>query len=217
MFGLECAVLQRAVHQVHRRRPDEARDERVRRRVVDLGRRPHLLDHAALHHHHTIGQRHRLDLVMGYVDCRHRQLMAEVLDLCPGRDAELGIQVRQRLIHQEHVWLPHDCPGQGHALTLTARELGRLPVQELVKLDHGAGAHHLLVMGGGINAAHLQREADVLVDVHVGIERVTLEHHRHVAVLRFQIVDHRPVDGDLAFGDILESGDHPHRRRLAAA
>ena len=49
------------------------------------------------------------------------------------------------------------------------------------------------------------------------IERVVLEHHRHVAVFRRHVVDHLAVDPDLAAGDVLEAGDHPQRRRFAAA
>ena len=63
----------------------------------------------------------------------------------------------------------------------------------------------------------LQREADVLVDRHVRIERVALEHHRDVAVSGIDLVDDLAVDADLARGRLLEAGDHAHGRRLAAA
>ena len=38
--------------------------------------------------------------------------------------------------------------------------------------------------------AHPEREADVLVDRHVRVEPVALEHHRDVAVLGLEVVDH---------------------------
>jgi hypothetical protein len=152
----------------------------------------------ALHHHDAVGQRHRLDLVVGHVDGGHRQLMAEVLDLRPGRDAQLGVEVRQRLVHQEHVGLAHDGAGQRHALPLAARQLGGLAVQEIVQFHHGRGAAHLLVMGRRVDTAHLQRKADVLVDVHVRVERVGLEHHRHVPVLGIEMGHHLAADQDLA-------------------
>ena len=62
-----------------------------------------------------------------------------------------------------------------------------------------------------------QAERHVLVHGHVRVERVVLEHHGHVAVLRRHIVDHLAVDHDLAVGDVLEAGDHAQGGRLAAA
>jgi hypothetical protein len=51
----------------------------------------------------------------------------------------------------------------------------------------------------------------------VRVERIVLEHHRHVAVLGRDVVDDLAVDRDLAVGDLLQAGDHPQRGRLAAA
>jgi hypothetical protein len=44
-----------------------------------------------------------------------------------------------------------------------------------------------------------------------------LEDHRDVTVTRRQPVDDPIADPDLAFRDLLETGDHPERRRLPAA
>src|ERR671914_36362 len=62
-----------------------------------------------------------------------------------------------------------------------------------------------------------QPERHVLEDRHVRVERVVLEHHRDVAVLRRHVVDEVAADEDLARGRLLEPGDHAQRRRLAAA
>ncbi len=48
------------------------------------------------------------------------------------------------------------------------------------------------------------------------IERVVLEHHRNVAVGRFNLVDDAAADIDLAIGDSLETCDHAQQRGLAA-
>jgi hypothetical protein len=50
-----------------------------------------------------------------------------------------------------------------------------------------------------------------------GYKRVALEHHRDVPVTGGDLVDHLAADPQLARGDVLESGDHVQRRRLAAA
>ena len=52
---------------------------------------------------------------------------------------------------------------------------------------------------------------------HVRIQRVALEHHRDVAVLRLDVVRRRVADPDRALGRILEPRDHPERGRLPAA
>ncbi|MCY1307851.1 hypothetical protein D9M70_578160 [compost metagenome] len=49
------------------------------------------------------------------------------------------------------------------------------------------------------------------------IERIGLEHHGDVAVLRRQLVDAFSGDADLARGDAFKPGDHAQKRRLAAA
>ena len=63
----------------------------------------------------------------------------------------------------------------------------------------------------------LEAEAEVLLDAHVRVERVGLEHHRHAAGRGQQVVAARAVDADLAGGHLLEPGDHPQQRGLAAA
>ena len=67
------------------------------------------------------------------------------------------------------------------------------------------------------DAAELEAEAEVLLDRHLRVERVVLEHHRDVAVARAQPRDVPVADHDAALGDLLEPGDHPQQRRLPAA
>ena len=52
---------------------------------------------------------------------------------------------------------------------------------------------------------------------HVRVERVALEHHRDVAVLRRHVVDHAVADEEAPVADLLEPGDAAQRGRLAAA
>ncbi len=81
----------------------------------------------------------------------------------------------------------------------------------------GGGPHLLGRSRPWGQAAHLQREGEVLVDGLVGIERVVLEHHGDVPVLRIEIIDHAIANGDVAAGDWNEPGDQVERRRLAAS
>ena len=69
--------------QVHRRRPDEARDEQVGRLVEELVRRVVLLQRPVAQHRDAVAQRHRLDLVVGDVDRGHPEPSCSRADLGP--------------------------------------------------------------------------------------------------------------------------------------
>ena len=127
---LAAVVGQRHVGEVHRRRADEARHEAVGRGVVELERLADLLDHAVLHHHHPVAQGHRLDLVVGDVDRGGAQPLVQLLELDPHLHAQLGVEVAERLVEQEHLGIAHDGAAQRHALALAAGELARLAVQQ---------------------------------------------------------------------------------------
>ena len=71
-----------------------------------------------------------------------------------------------------------------------------------------------LILG---HLAELQGEGHVLVDGHVGIQGVALEHHGDVPVLGLHVIHQLPVDVQLAAGDLLQAGNHPQRGGLAAA
>ena len=64
---------------------------------------------------------------------------------------------------------------------------------------------------------HLERECHVFEDRHVWIERIVLKDHRYIAVLWFERDHAFAIDPDVAAVELLEAGEHPERRRLAAA
>ena len=63
----------------------------------------------------------------------------------------------------------------------------------------------------------LQREFEVLAHRVARIERILLQHQRHVALGRAPVGDVDAVDEDLAGGRLLQPGDQAQRRRLAGA
>ena len=67
------------------------------------------------------------------------------------------------------------------------------------------------------HAPAFHAERDVLAHCHRRVQRVGLEHHRDVAVLRLDAVDDAPGDLDRAAADALKPGEHCQQRRLAAA
>jgi hypothetical protein len=124
------------------------KSERV---VVDVDRAADLLDHAEVHHDHAVGERHRLDLVVGDEDAGGLQLPVQLLDLEAHLHAQLGVEVGERLVEQERGGLAHDRAPHGHALALPAGERARLPVEEAAQLEDLRRALHALVdLRGGM-------------------------------------------------------------------
>ena len=216
-LALEVAVDDLPVQHVHGRRADEARDEDVGRPVVELERRARLLDDAGVHDDDLVGHRHRLDLVVGDVDGRHLEALVQRLDLRAHLHAQLGVEIGERLVEQEHLRIAHDGAAHGDALPLAARELAGIAVQQLLEAEDLRRPQHLPVHHRGRRLGELQGERHVVEHGHVRVERIVLEHHGDVAVLRRQRIDHPLADGDLARGDVLEAGDHAQQRGLAAA
>src|SRR5579863_324978 len=66
------------------------------------------------------------------------------------------------------------------------------------------------------NSVADEAEAQVLAHAHVRIERIGLEHHRHSASRRQEVLAALSVEPDLASSHVLESRDHPQKRRLPA-
>ena len=60
-----------------------------------------LLEVAILDHGDPIAHRHRLDLIVGDVQRGHPELALDAGDLGPHLDPQLGVEVRQWLVHQE--------------------------------------------------------------------------------------------------------------------
>src|SRR6266436_4044553 len=112
--------------EIHGRGADEAGDELVGRLIVQLERLPHLLHHAVLHDDDPVTQRHGLDLVVGNVNGGGTETQMQLLELNAHLHPQLGIEVRQRLVEQEHAGVAHDGTAQSHPLALAAGELARL-------------------------------------------------------------------------------------------
>ena len=128
-----------------------------------------------------------------------------------GLDAQLGVEVRERLVHEEDLRAADDGAAEGDALALTAGELLRLAVEELADAQQLGGFLHLAVDLRLRGLAQLEAERHVVVDAHVRVERVVLEHHRDVAILGRHVVDDPVADEDAAVGDLFQARE---QRRL---
>ena len=187
--------------------------------VVELARRADLLEHARAHDRDAVAERHGLGLVVGHVDRRGAQAAA-------GSATPRCASARAASRRGSTAARPSGTPWG------RARSRGPSP-------RAGAGRRRgwpACGRGAAVRSSDLRRllapcarsrpcppcaslSAKPMFSPHghVRVERVVLEHHRDVAVLRRLVVDDLAADLQLAVGDVLEPGDHPQRGRLPAA
>ncbi len=113
----------------------EGGDELAAGALVQLGRRAGLRDPAVVHHDDLVADRHRLGLVVRHVGDGQREAPLQRADLLAHRAAQPRIEVRQRLVEQQHRRLEHQRAGQRDALLLAARQLARQPLVEAGQAD----------------------------------------------------------------------------------
>ncbi len=176
----------------------------------------HLLEDAVLEDRNPVAHRHGLDLVVRHVDGGDTEPGLQGCDLGAGGDAELGVQVAQRLVHQEDLRLADDGTTHGDPLALAAGECLRLAGEERLEAEEVGGFQDPGVTLGLGDASHLQGEAHVVGDGHVRVQRVVLEHHGDVPVLRGQVGDVAIADHDLPGVHLFEASEHAQRGGLAA-
>ncbi|GAA2899947.1 hypothetical protein GCM10011428_11770 [Streptomyces violaceus] len=136
-------AVQRGAHQaaqeVDARGADERGDEDVAGQRVHRARTVGLLEHAAAQHGDPVAERHGLGLVVGDVDRGDAQLPGELGYLGAQVSAELGVEVGQRLVHQERGGMAGDGPAHGDPLAFAAGELGGQAVEEVLYAQHAGG------------------------------------------------------------------------------
>ena len=200
---------------------DKARDHLARGLGIERARRRRLLDAPGVHHRNTISQRQGFGLVVGDVDEGRADLLVEARKLLLHRLAQMHVEIGERLVEQHDVGAHGEAARERDALALTTGKLMRAALGQRFEPDHGerpVHAAHALLLG---DPAHTQRERDVLRDVHVRPQRIGLEHHADVPLLRRQrptgAADHGVAElHDAAVGH-LEARHQPQQRGLAAA
>ena len=139
-------------------------------------------------------------------------------DLC-GR---LGVERTRRLVAQEHSGVISQSAGDADALTLTARQLGRVGVAAAFEADEFEEFLDAFAALRTRHAGELQRVADV-IGGSAGIQEVRrLEHHADATASGAQrrTRQHRQiqaVDDDVALGGLLQGRQTPDERGLTRA
>ena len=119
-----------------------------------------------------------------------------------------GRATRPRASATRCCWPPLSCAG--------------IAVEERAAVDEGGGLLDPSALDALLDAASLERVADVLADGHVRPQRVRLEHHADVALVGRQVdpavgVEHRGrAEADLAGARRFQAGEAAQRGRLAA-
>ena len=164
---------------------------------------------------HALAHRHGLHLVVRHVDRGDTQPRLQVRELRTRLDPKLGVQVGERLIHEEDLGMTNDGAPHGHALALPAGELLGLAVEVFDQVQDACRLQDLLL---AVRLGYLllpEREAHVLRHGHVRVERVALEDHGHVPVLGLDEGHVTVADPDGALVAGLQSCQHAQGRRLA--
>ena len=130
--------------------------------------------------------------------------------------AQLGVQVGQRFVQQQHRRPDDQRTRQRHALALAAGELAREAVSVLVQLHQRQRFAHARLAFGAFDVAHLQAKGHVVGDGQVREQRVALEHDPQAARVRLGVGDVAAIQRDGAPGHVGKTGNHLQGCRLAA-
>ena len=214
--GLSGHAERAGLQEVHPRRADEAGDEDIVGIVVEPHRRADLLDAAGVQDDDAVGERHRLNLVVGDVDhlvaarsrCSRAISMrvatrsaASRLDSGSSKRNSFGVRTIARPMATRWRWPPESSAGRRSSSG--SSDSIRLASATRSAISARAGL--------------LQPQAHVVADRKVRVERVGLEDHGDLTLRRRRRVDAGPVEQHVAGGGVLKPGDDPQQRRLAAA
>ena len=154
---------------------------------------------------------------MGHEDHRGAEPLLQALELHAHLVAQERVEVRERLVEEQHAGLGDEGPAEGHPLLLTAGELAWVPGPERAEphqLQHALDAWAQL---GLPHPAPPQAEGDVLEYGHVREERVRLEDQAEIPPMDGHSRDVLPREDDLSTIGLDEPGHHAEKRALATA
>ncbi len=192
-------------------------------RAVHLLRRALLLDLAVIQQQDAVGNRHRLVLVVGHHQRRQAQLDDQLTQENARLFPQLGVEVRQRLIQQDHRRVVNQRAANGNALLLSARELMRMALAQMAQPQLGKYVLHPLINLRGSDLTQLQRVGHIFEHRFMRPERVGLKHQPEVALFRRDLTARRPgihlifANNDTALRRLFQPGNGAQQRGFTAA
>ncbi|MNY14948.1 hypothetical protein D3C86_1481380 [compost metagenome] len=145
------------------------------------------------------------------------QLAVQIGDAYPHGGAQLGIEIGQRLIEQEHARFLDERATQRHTLRLSAGKLLRQPVEQRLDFENARDIVDRLFDLRLGDTGDLQAEGEIAAHLHMRIKRIILEYHGDGALAGGQVIDALVTDEDFAAGDFLQPRHHAQRRGFGAA
>ena len=73
---------------------------------------------------------------MGYIDNGRAQSLMQLGNLRTHLYPELGVQIGERLIHEEYLGTAHNSTAHGYTLSLAAGKRPGLPIQQLLQIQN---------------------------------------------------------------------------------
>ena len=158
---------------------------------------------------------------MGNEDGGDAGFLLDPADLFTGLQSQTGIQVGKGFVQQQNTGHLNQRTGDRNTLLLTTGQLVGLTLHQLVDL-HQLGSLQGTLQHGFLRhlvsaLQVLQGEQDVLLDGHVGVQCVVLEHQADATVFSRQLCNIVLTKEDLTAGGLLQAADHVQGRTLAAA
>ncbi len=161
-----------------------------------------------VHDRDAVGDRERLLLVVRDVDGGRAVGALQLADLDAHVDAQLGVEVGQRLVEHQQRRFDHERAGQRHALLLAARERRGIAVGERAEAD---ALQHRRDAPGALGPAATPRcfrpKATLSATLRCGKQRVVLEDEADVALVRRAAREVAVAEPDGARVGRQEAGD----------
>ena len=154
---------------------------------------------------------------MGHIDSRNAQCLLDPADFRTHLDPQLGIQVAQRFVKQQHAGFHHQRPCQRNTLLLSAGELVGHPLLHVRELHQLQDVCDPLLNLFLRNFPEPETVCHVVKHIVVREKRVALEHHCRIALVGRQLIDRFPAQVDLTLIRTFKAGDHPQCGRFSAA
>ena len=204
------------VKEVHLRCADKACNKHVIGILIQIDRCINLLNVSVLHNNDTRTHCHCLYLVVRNVNKGCTKFFVQARNFCSHCRTQLCIEVRKRLVKKEYLGVTNNSTSKCNSLTLTTGERLRLSFKIFCNAENFCGFHYLFVnlIVGHMNGA--QRECHILVNTHMGIKSIVLEHHCDVSILGLKIVNDLIINTEFSCSNFFKSCDHTQRGGLAA-
>ena len=132
-------------------------------------------------------------------------------------NTQFCVEVGKRFVQKEDLGFADNGTSQRDTLTLTAGKRFRLTGKQPFYAQYCGGFANAGIYFLRIDFAQFKTERHVVVNRHMRIKRVVLEHHRYISVFGVHIIYEFAVDIKFARGDFFQTRYHTQRRRFSAA